>query len=267
MATRSMVSRVIGAGILSAAICLPAFSTTRTVPSWAYPNIQAAYDACSNGDVISVTSNQSTAGFQIAKSITIQNGSANPTVSITLSSGFTIAADNVTFTGLKIYGKNSSTARCIQVNAGADYFIMNDCFITKASGGTTGYGVYDLGSNYSTYYGCTFTGTTVGLLAINTNHFQTHLTGSFNNPYRNIRTVRNSGDISWWLEGISFYAGSSSGATCFSAYNNDSNHIPWYWIEGCSFRAYGTGAKCTTSETSSSMNDINLQACSLIHCP
>jgi len=268
MSLCSLVSRCIGTVALSAAICIPAVAATRTVPSVAYPNILTAYNACNNGDVISITSNQSTAGFQITKTITMQNGSSNPTVSIFLSSGFTIKANNVTFDGLKIYGKNSSTARCIQVNAGFAGFRVTDCIITKASGGTTGYGIYDLGSKNSAFSGITFSGTTVGLFAQNMNNLEMHWPqNSFNNPYRNIRTVRTSGDIGWWIEAINFYAGNSNGATCFSAWNNDANHVPWYWIEGCTLQAWGTNAKCTKSETSASMNAINLASCTLTHCP
>jgi len=269
MVARSLVSRIIGTGLLCAAFSIPVSATTFFVPTWQYPNLQAAYNACNNGDVISITSNQSTAGFQISKSITIQNGTLFPAVSIFLSSGFTIAANNITFTNLTIYGKNSSTARCIQVNAGVQGFYMTGCTVSRASGGSTGYGVYDLGSYNSTFSDATFSGTNVGLLATNMNNFAMHYItrrSSFNNPYRNIRTVRNSGDVSWWIESIDFYAGSSNNATCFSAWNNNSSHIPWYWIEACNFRAYGTGSKCTTSETNASMNAINLQGCSLVHC-
>lgn len=272
MVSRSMVTRIIGAGVLSAAIFLPAFAATRTVPSASYPTITAAYNACNNGDIISITSSQSTAGITIAKSITMQNGSANPTVSIYLSSGFTIAANTVIFNNLKIYGKNASDARCIVVNAGKENFVMNGCTIRQASGGSTGYGVYDNGSFNSGYYGVTFSGTTEGLYGTNMDAFEIHYGSAgnyFTNPYRNIRTrkMNNALQLDWWIEAITFYAGNSNNATCFSAYNANATNIPWYWIEACSFQASGVGAKCTKSETSDAMNAINLQGPTFVSCP
>ena len=120
--------------IAAAALVTAAFATTRSVPS-SYSTVQAAINAASSGDTISIAAGTYTGQFSVPSSKTnliIQGASASGTI---IQSGqnqttMTVSASGVTFKSLTLkntYSADTNTNHCLIVYA--EKCTVNSCYI------------------------------------------------------------------------------------------------------------------------------------------
>src|SRR5690242_2228500 len=120
----SIPGRVVGLTVLLALAAMPAYSTTRSVPSQ-YSTVQAAINAAAAGDTISIANGTYTGPFTVPSSktgITIQGASNTGTI---LTAGqnqvtLTVSATDVTIKTIEIrnsYTGDNNTSQTLIVTA------------------------------------------------------------------------------------------------------------------------------------------------------
>jgi len=229
-----MIRRVLCTCLLIAAICGSSFGTTRYVPSTAYPTLWKAYNASSNGDVISITGAISSYGFQISKKITIKSSSSTTVRQISLKSTtpFTVNYSTVTFTRIKIVGQYNGT--CIKINSGKCLCLYNCEF-----SGSAYKAIDDLGSKNCHYENCKFNGAYFGIYANNMSGL--NVVGGanqFNNIYGNINSTKTTtGLTGQWINCASMTAGYYDYCDNFHGVNYVSSEPSYVLFEACTFNA------------------------------
>jgi hypothetical protein len=229
-----MLTRFLCTGLLSAAICSSSFSTTRSVPTATYPTLLSAYNASSNGDVISITGAISSAGFTISKRVIIQSSSSTALRQITLTSTtpFTVNYSTVTFTRAKIVGVYNGT--CIKINSGKCLCLYNCEF-----SGSAQKAIDDLGSVSNHYENCKFDGAYFGIQG--TDMSMLNIVGGanqFNNIYGNISSTKTkTGLTGFWINCASMTAGYYDYCDNFHGVNYVSAEPSYVLFEACTFNA------------------------------